>query len=283
MPCLDGETKLVAVLGHPIAHTASPVMHNAAFAALRLNWKYVALDVQPKDLRKALQGLAASGVVGVNLTVPHKVLAMRLVDRLHVSARRLGAANTLRLSRGGVMEGFNTDGEGLLAALREEFAFSPKERCIAVMGCGGAGRAAAMQLALAGAKRLVLINRTPSKARAVARDIRRLGCKTTCGLTAEPCDLVIQATSLGLKPSDANPVSKTLLRTLRPRYFFDMIYRPARTRAMKLAAGEGIRVANGMEMLLHQGARAWEIWTERKAPVGVMRRALMRELQGRGR
>lgn len=281
---INGQTRIVAVLGCPIAHTASPAMHNAAFDALGLNWRYVAFDVEASRLGIVLRGLASAKLAGVNLTVPHKVLAMRFLDGADSSALRLGAANTLRFAagaKGAFIHGYNTDGYGLLKALEENFSFHPRGRAVAIIGCGGAGRGAAVQIAIAGARKLILLNRTASRAVAVARRIRALRLRTECVFHPEPCDLVVQATSLGLCASDPSPVSPADLRQLDPGFFFDMIYRPAETRAMRIARAARCQTANGLAMLLHQGARAFEIWTGRKAPVEVMRRALRREIYGR--
>lgn len=281
---INGQTRIVAVLGHPIAHTASPAMHNAAFDALGMNWRYVALDVDPARLGPALRGLALCGLAGANLTVPHKLIAFREADRLDATARVAEAANTLVFSlRAGkpFLHGHSTDGHGILASLREEFRFRPEGRSIAILGCGGAGQSAAIQFSLAGAKRVVLLNRTRAKAAAIARRIRALRPRVECLLEPAPCDLLVQATSLGLKPGDSCPLDEALLGAVKPRAFLEMIYRPAETPAMRLARRRGCRVANGLSMLLHQGARSFEIWTGRKAPVEVMRRALRREVYGR--
>ncbi len=281
---INGQTRIVAVLGHPVAHTASPAMHNAAFDALGMNWRYLAFDVPPNLLGPALCGLAAVGVVGVNLTVPHKIMAMCLLDPCDRSARMVEAANTIsfhRLRKRLMLRGYNTDGHGLLTALHEEFAFRPRGKTVAILGCGGAGRSAAIQLALSGAKKLILLNRTRSKAAAVARRIRGLDLKTDCVFTPQPCDLAIQATSLGLRSSDPSPITPSDWKRLSPRLFFDMVYRPAETRCMRMAKNSGCKTANGLGMLLHQGVRAFEIWTGRRAPIGVMRRALRREIYGK--
>ena len=278
---IHGQTRILAVLGHPIRHTASPAMHNAAFEALGLNCCYVALDVSPQHLGPALRGLATAGLMGVNLTVPHKTIVMRYLDEWDSTAKMLGAANTLRFQVRGPtvsMRGYNTDGHGLLNALKEDFGFQPRGKTAAIIGCGGAGQGAAIQLALSGAKKLVLINRTRSKALAIARRIRGLNLRATCVFDPEPCDLAIQATTLGLKTSDPLPLASREFQKLRPRFFFDMIYRPAETPMMRLARRAGCRTANGLGMLLHQGAKAFEIWTGRKAPVEVMRRALRKEI-----
>jgi len=274
---------MVAVLGHPIAHTASPVMHNAAFDALGLNWRYLAFDVHPNHLRDALRGLAATGMAGVNLTLPHKILAMRYLNYVEKGVVQLGNSNTLQFSMMNhqpVIRGYNTDGHGLLMALDEEFSFRPRDKTVAIIGCGGAGRSAAIQLALAGAKKLILLNRTRSKALATARRILALKIRTTCVFAPEKCDLVIQATSLGLKNSDPLPVSHRDFERLRPVFCFDMVYRPAITSMMRAAGKTGCRTAGGLGMLLHQGARAFEIWTGHRAPIKVMRCALEKEIYG---
>lgn len=278
---IHGNTRIAAVLGHPIAHTASPAMHNAAFAQLGIDWAYIALDVNPSDLGSALRGLATAGLVGVNLTAPHKLLALRHLDSTDLTARQFGAANTLQFLRRGkqiFIRGYNTDGYGLLRSLKEDLSFHPKNKTVAIVGCGGAGQSAAIQLALSGARRLILLNRTSSKAEAIVRRLRALHLRTPCVFLPESCDLVIQATSLGLKRSDPSPLSVDLLRKLSAPLFLDMIYRPSKTTALRLAQKNGCRAVNGLGMLLHQGARSLEIWTGLKAPVAVMRRALLKEI-----
>jgi shikimate dehydrogenase len=278
---INGQTRIAAVLGHPIAHTASPAMHNAAFSKLGLNARYVALDVEPASLKEVLTGLAAAGFMGVNLTVPHKILALKHVDKIEKSALQLGAVNAIHVSQKkgrALLHGYNTDGYGLIQALKEDFSFSPKGKTIAILGCGGAGRGVAIQLALCGVRKLILLNRTKSKAQEVARRIRSLKLKTDCAFAPEKCDLLIQATSLGLKASDPLPLSASELKALAPRLLFDIVYRPAETPLMRLAKKQKIRTSNGLGMLLHQGAKAFEIWTGRKAPIEVMRRALKNEI-----
>jgi shikimate dehydrogenase len=270
--------KTVGIVGHPIKHTASPAMHNAAFRRLKMNWVYEAWDVPPARLKTTLKQLRKSGVIGVNITVPHKKQAAKTLKKLDAAARKIGAINTIVFS--GIPRGFNTDGHGLLAALRRELGFRPRGKTIAVAGCGGAGQAAAVTLALAGARKLILLNRTAARAMALARRIRSLAPRTSVTLKPEKCHLLINATSLGLKASDSLPLSLPCLRVLKPRLFMDMIYRPSTTRFMRAMKKQGARVANGLEMLLGQGARSFEIWTRRKAPVEIMRRALKKEIYG---
>ncbi len=270
--------KTVGIVGHPIKHTASPAMHNAAFRRLKMNWSYEAWDVPPASLPAALKQLQTSGVVGINITIPHKASAARCLKKLDRSARAIGAVNTIVFSN--PPRGFNTDGHGLIQALRREFGFRPRGKTIAVAGCGGAGQAAAVALALAGAQKLILLNRTAARARALARRIQSLRRRTAISLKPEKCHLLINATSLGLRKSDPLPLSLACLRMLKPGLFMDMIYRPATTAFMKTMKKEGARAANGLEMLLQQGARSFEIWTRRKPPLQTMRRALKTEIYG---
>jgi shikimate dehydrogenase len=276
---IDGTTTLVGVCGHPVAHTASPPMHNAAFKALKLNWAYLAFDVDPADLRSALRGARDLGLRGLNLTVPHKVLALDLVDEVDAEARKLGAVNTVAIEAG-KLRGFNTDGHGIARALKEEFNCGFKGQRVLVLGAGGAGRAIAVQAALDGATRVYVANRTAAKIEPIAREIA--GTKSECrplALTAAALaaampdvDLLINATSVGLKEGETLDLPASLFG---PQLFvYDTIYRPAETALLKTAGAAGARTANGLSMLLHQGAKSFEIWTGRKAPLAVMRRAL---------
>jgi len=276
---IDGSTTLVGVFGHPIAHTASPPMHNAAFAALEMNWAYLAFNVDPANLRSALLGARDMGLRGVNLTVPHKILALDIVDEVDVDARKLGAVNTVSIENG-KLRGFNSDGYGIAKAIREEFNFGFKGKRVLVLGAGGGGRGIAVKAALDGALRVYVANRTASKIAPIAAEIAKT--KSDCrpvDLNAEALarvmpdvDLLINATSVGLKEGETLGLPASLFT---PQLFvYDIIYRPAETELLKTAAEAGARTANGLSMLLHQGIKSFEIWTGRKAPLAVMRRAL---------
>jgi shikimate dehydrogenase len=276
---IDGSTTLVGVFGHPIAHTASPPMHNAAFAALEMNWAYLAFDVDPANLRSALLGARDMGLRGVNLTVPHKILALDIVDEVDADARKLGAVNTVSIEAG-KLRGLNTDGYGIAKAIREEFNFGFKSKRVLVLGAGGAGRAIAVKASLDGALRVYIANRTLEKIAPIMAEISRTKseCRPT-GLAVEALtpvmadvDLVINATAVGLKEGETLGLPASLFT---PEMFvYDTIYRPAETAFLKTAAEAGARTANGLSMLLHQGIKAFDIWTGRKAPLAVMRRAL---------
>lgn len=282
---INGSTTIVGVFGAPIAHTASPAMHNAAFDALKMNWRYLAFHVEPPNLRGALHGARDMGMVGINLTVPHKVAALECVDEIDPEARRLGAINTVAIEKR-KLRGFNTDGYGFLKAVEEDFNFSIKGKRVLVLGAGGAGRGIAVKCALEGAAKIIVANRTLARIAPIAREVQL----TKTGFLALPLnareiekviadvDLVVNATSVGLKEGDSLGLGAGLFS---PRlHVYDTVYWPAQTELLHVAEGAGAKVANGLSMLLHQGAKAFEIWTKRKAPLAVMRRALRAAVDG---
>jgi len=260
-------------------------MQNAAMAALGLNWRYLAFDVDPNRLREAIAGAATMGFVGLNLTVPHKLLALEMVDELDRSARDWGAVNTIRFE-GEAKEirsiGFNTDADAIVQSLEEDLGFVPKGKRILIVGAGGAGRVAALRLAAGGAAELFLVNRTQSKASEVSHEIQQRfpGVKTATDYPQGKVDLLLNATSLGLRADDALPVDTSKFPLANAAAVYDMIYRPAETPLLRAAKAAGCRTANGLGMLLHQGAKALELWSGQKPPITVMRDALVRNIYG---
>jgi shikimate dehydrogenase len=298
---ISATTRYCAVYGHPIKHSASPAMQNAGIAALGLDWRYLAFEVPPEQLEAAIEGARVMRFIGVNLTVPHKLLAPEMVDSLDKSAKDYGAVNTIRFEAKdpfgdwrplgdipGEVDaeirsvGFNTDADGISQALREAFNLKLRGTSALVLGAGGAGGVAALRLAAEGVKNLFLVNRTASKAEETAEQIKRRwrSCKAVVGYPNVPVDLILNATSLGLRPDDANPLDEAKFPFKLSRLAYDMIYRPAQTPFLRQAKAAGCRVANGLGMLLHQGTRALEIWTGKPAPVEIMRRALEKNVYG---
>jgi shikimate dehydrogenase len=282
---IDGSTTIVGVFGAPITHTASPAMHNAAFTALEMNWAYLAFAVEPQNLRTALQGARDMGIVGINLTVPHKILALGCLDEIDAEARKLGAVNTVAVEKG-KLRGFNTDGYGFLQAIKEEFNLSIKGKRVLILGAGGAARAIAVKCALEGAERIYVTNRTDAKIQPIAVEVKKTGRRfESVGFRSDAIekiidevDILVNATSVGLQDGDSLGLGAGLFS---PRlHVYDTIYRPAETELLRVAGSAGAKVANGSSMLLHQGAKAFEIWTKRKAPLAVMRRALRAALHG---
>jgi len=283
------EDARLAVLGFPVAHSLSPAMQNAGLAALGLKARYAKIECPPESLSEAVDLARRAGFLGLNLTVPHKFEALKLCTEVDDTAHQLGAVNTL-LFDGQRTVGFNTDGPGLVRAIRDSFGTDLRDLRVMILGAGGgAGTAAALQCALEKCPRLVLVNRTIDKARDVAARAKKLLHSDRLEGPDDPVtvipfeanalseqlartDLVVNATSLGMKRSDPPLIPAALLTPDLTVY--DMIYRPAVTRLLEDAQAAGARTANGLSMLLHQGALSLEIWTDRPAPVDVMRTAL---------
>jgi len=238
--------------------------------------------------------------VGLNLTVPHKLLAMSMVDHLDESAKTWGAVNTIRFeaenNRSGWQPlssfenpperiraaGFNTDADAIVRALREDLGMDVAGATVLLLGAGGAGRVAALRLAAEKAAHLFLVNRTTAKAQAVADEIRNRfpSVRVNVGFPTTGVDLVMNATSLGLRADDALPLRDADFSLSKAKAVYDMIYRPAETPLLKAGRAAGCRVANGIGMLLYQGAAALELWSGQKAPIDVMRHALVKNIYG---
>jgi shikimate dehydrogenase len=279
----------LGVLGDPVAHSLSPQMQNAALRACKIDMQYARFHIRANELRSALRFLRALDFVGVNLTVPHKIAAFAQMDHAEESASRAGAVNTIRV-RDRKLLGSNTDGEGFLRAIRTEFSVDVRDLRVLILGAGGgAGHAIAWQCALENCERLVLVNRTYEKAQALAERLRpffagprvlgpvaRLEAVPwdEAGLRAQlqDVDLIVNATPLGMNPSDPSPIPA---RLLAPHHMvFDCAYGPSKTSLLRAADEAGARGANGLSMLLHQGALSFSIWFDREAPIDAMRAAL---------
>ncbi len=284
----------LAVLGHPIKHSISPAMHNAALAELAradarfADWRYFRFEVPPEELPRALELLHAKRFLGVNLTVPHKILAFTSprVAAIDPAAQPVGAINTLRWSAAG-WEGFNTDGHGLATGLHEDLGRALAGAHVILLGAGGAARGAAIECLQQGVASLWIANRTRENLDGLltqlapfAGEIPVHGFDPRTPPPALPRGaLVINATSAGLKPDDPLPVDLAALPA--PAAVYDMIYNPPETRLLAAARALGLPRANGLSMLVHQGARSLEIWTGGPVPVEAMARAARAEMAGR--
>jgi shikimate dehydrogenase len=276
----------LGIFGDPVAHSLSPQVQNAALRDDKA--QYARFQISPKELREALDCVRTLDFIGVNLTVPHKIAALQFVGDVDEGARRIGALNTLKVDNG-KLRGFNTDGRGFSGAIREEFSVDLRDLRIMVLGAGGAARAIALQCAKESCERLVIANRTFEKAKKLADELRDLfaGPKVlgpVARLQAIPweesvfrfqianVDLIVNATPLGLNRSDPSPIAP---RLLAPHLMiYDTVYSQKRTPFISAAIEAGARGSNGLSMLLHQGALAFEIWFEREAPIDAMRAAL---------
>jgi len=281
---IGGRTRIAAVFGDPVAHSLSPAMHNPAYAALAMDRVYVACHVTLDRLPEALRAIAALDLLGVNLTVPHKQAALAVVKRLSAEARLLGAANCI-VNRRGVLYGDNTDARGLERALRE-LGVALAGKLAIVIGAGGAAAAALVAAQRLRAGRIVIVNRTLSRAETLARRFGRASGKSriqAAGLDAlgdrelmAGAALVMNATSIGLKATRFVPLDYRA--TPRDCLFYDLIYAPRLTPFLKPARALGRPTADGAAMLLHQGALAFRLFNRVPAPIAVMRRALMNQL-----
>jgi len=279
----------LGVFGDPVAHSLSPQMQNAALRACEIDARYARFHIRGNELRSALRFLRELDFIGVNLTVPHKIAAVGQIDEADESATRAGAVNTIRL-RDKKLIGSNTDGEGFLRAIRSEFSVDVRDLRVMILGAGGGtGHAIAWQCALENCERLVLVNRTYGKAQALTERLRpyfagprvlgpaaRLEAaawdETALRGQLADIDLIVNATPLGMNPSDPAPIPA---RLLAPHHMvFDAVYGPSKTSLIRAADEAGARGVNGLSMLLHQGALSFSIWFEREAPIEAMRRAL---------
>ncbi len=279
----------LGVFGDPVAHSLSPQMQNAALRACDINMQYARFHIRANELRSALLFLRELDFVGINLTVPHKLAAFSQIDQADESASRVGAANSIRIHNRKLI-GSNTDGEGFLRAIRAEFLMDLRDLRVMILGAGGGtGRAIAWQCALQSCERLVLVNRTPAKTSTLVDRLRPFFAgprvlgpvarieaiawdETAMRAQLTDIDLIVNATPLGLNPSDPPPIAE---RLLAPHHMvFDCVYGPSKTPLLRAADEAGARGANGLSMLLYQGALSFSIWFNRDAPIDAMRAAL---------
>ncbi len=273
----------LAVIGHPVKHSASPQMHQPALTAAGLNISYVRVDSEPGNVAQDLDQLRDAGFLGVNCTVPHKFEALDYCDELTDDARLLGAVNTIHFTPDKAI-GHNTDGPGFINAIADSFGKKLGDLRVFIAGAGGgAGKAIATQCAREGSPRIVLVNRSVDKLHALQADIERLHpnrADITClaldstelVTAARDCDLIINTTSLGLKESDPSPLPAEVFHA--DHCVYDSIYSPPRTQLLKDAEAAGARIDNGFSLLLHQGALSFQMWTGISPDLSVMRRGL---------
>ena len=278
----------LGVFGDPVAHSLSPQIQNAALKTCKIDMQYARFQISPNELQSALDLIRELNFVGVNLTTPHKIAASKLMDEIDDNVRRIGATNTVKIDNA-KLHGYNTDGKGFARAVRQEFAVDLRDLRVMILGAGGAARAIALQCARENCERLVITNRTFAAAQKLAEELREyFAGPRVLGpvprLQAIPweeaairfqiahLDLIVNATPLGLNRSDPSPIPA---RLLAPHLMiYDTVYREGRTPFVSAAIEAGARAANGLAMLLYQGALAFEIWFEREAPIEAMREAL---------
>ena len=278
----------LGVLGDPVEHSLSPQMQNAALKHCKIDRQYARFHILPNQLGEAVGLIRKREFVGVNLTIPHKIGALEFVDSLDENVKRIGAANVIKIE-GGKARGFNTDGRGFSRAIREEFSVDLRDLRVLVLGAGGDARAIALQCAKENCKRLVIANGTFEKGQKLADSLRiffegpkvfgpvpRLQAirweEAAFRFQVANVDLIVNATPVGLNRGDLSPIPS---RLLAPHVMvYDTIYSAKRTPLVAAALEAGARAANGLSMLLHQGALAFEIWFQREPPIEVMRKTL---------
>jgi len=267
---IDGRTRVAGIIGWPVEHSLSPAMHNAAFAALGLNWIYAAFPVDPARVPEAVRGLAAAGCAGLNVTIPHKQAVIDCCSSVSDAVAAIGAANTLVPDGDGGFRADNTDAAGFLRALDEQAPLDLAGRDALVIGAGGAARALVFALRSRGA-RVRVANRTPARAAELGEAVPFVpqALETVAARSA----LVVNTTSLGLH-GDAPPPELPLAGLGRDQVVADIVYRPGGTPWLAAVGARGARTVDGLGMLLHQGAAAFEQWTGHEAPTEVMRAAL---------
>ena len=274
----------LAVIGDPVAHSASPQMHDAALAALGIPARYTRLHIKPDELQEALSRLHGAGFIGINCTIPHKAGVLDAVDEADEHARRAGGVNTVVVGKNGKLRGFSTDGPGFSRAVRESFGVELRALRVLVLGAGGgAGRAITMQCAGEQCPALTLLNRSLDKLEPLLDDVAKIypfdrvasgdlsDLFLRIGLANS--DLIVNCTALGMKPGDPSPAPAKLLKA--SHLIYDTIYVGHRTPLLTAGDAVGAKGANGLAMLLHQGALSFKIWFDREPPLEVMRAALL--------
>lgn len=282
---ISGRTKMICLLGSPVAHSMSPAMHNEAFTELGLDYRYLAFDVKEGELAGVMDSFRKMGVRGFNLTMPLKTEAVALCDRLSPAAEISGSVNTVVLEADGTATGHTTDGIGFTESARQE-GVDFREQKVTLLGTGGAGIAILVQLALDGAREIAVFERAGSRFHArTTRVVSELNARTSCHVTvydyddavmqqqiAESC-LLINATNVGMAPNtdaciipDASWLTKRADGISAPLIVADVIYNPRKTKLLEMAEACGLKSFNGINMLLYQGAAAFELWTGEKMP-----------------
>ncbi|MEM2913318.1 MAG: shikimate dehydrogenase [Candidatus Bathyarchaeia archaeon] len=283
---ISGKTRVCALIGDPVEHSLSPMIQNAAFKHLSLDYVYVAFNVRADRLKDAVSGIRALNMHGLNVTMPHKIAIIKYLDGLDETASRVGSVNTI-LNSDGRLIGYTTDGLGALNALKSADA-DPSGKKVVILGAGGSSRAVSFTLAEI-ASELVILNRTFER----AKDLKNALCRVlgeglrikAAPLTdeylkkeLEDADILINATSVGMKPkSDDTPVKQDYLR--KDLVVFDLVYEPLETRLLREARLAGAKVIDGLSMLIHQGAASFKIWTGMEAPVEIMMDAALKRIK----
>ncbi|MBE6505261.1 MAG: shikimate dehydrogenase [Methanobrevibacter millerae] len=276
---IKGSTNVVALIGHPVEHSFSPPMHNAAFKSLKMDYVYTAFDVNPNDLENAVAGAQALNIKGFNVTIPHKIEVMKYLNEIDEVASLIGAVNTIDFKD---LKGYNTDGIGAVKAIGE--VTNIKNKNVVIAGAGGASRAISFYLAKYGADKLTILNRNVDKAQKLADDVLASGLIDDVSsddiknMDLKDVDILINTTPVGMHPNVDDVPIASAEEMHEDLVVFDAVYNPNETGLLKEAINVGAKPVYGIKMLLYQGAESFEIWTGKKAPIDVMEEALRKTL-----
>jgi len=279
-------TKFVGLIGFGLKHSISPQFQQAAFDYLGLDIRYEVWETNKDDLSKVVEGMRDASKLGANVTIPHKEAVLSLLDDVDNDARRIGAVNTI-VNRGGKLIGYNTDASGFMRALRDDGAFSLRNKRVVLLGAGGAARAVGFALVDAGVRSLIILNRSVERGWALAWDLKvsdtevvALSWKDGNTLTAlGECDLLVNCTSVGMKDSSGEGKSPLGIGLIpKQALVYDVVYNPMETPLLAAAKKAGARTLGGLPMLVYQGAASFELWTGKSAPIDIMMRVAKRAL-----
>lgn len=275
---ISGRTRVAGVIGWPVEHSLSPVLHAAGFASLDIDWTYVAFPTPPDSVQRVVEAARTLGIAGLSVTMPHKTAVVDLCDALTDSARVLQSVNTIEFRSDGRSIGHSTDGDGLVDSLRHE-GVDPTSRDVLVLGFGGAGRAVCDALRRHGAKRIVVTNRSivsPDRLDAMGLTGAEVIPWSDRNDVASSCDLVINCTSVGMGDDSSSPLTDSVFSDRHVA--IDIVYHPSETPFLRAARTRGARTIGGIGMLVHQAARQEEIWIGRTPDVEAMKRAVSQVL-----
>jgi len=270
------QAKITGIFGYPIGHTLSPYMHNAAYKALGLNYAYYPFEVAPSALKDAIKSIKELNICAINITVPHKEMAMKFVDKIDKTAKKIGSINTI-INKNGILCGYNTDAPGFIEDLKVN-GFIPKGKTALLLGAGGVGKAIAAALELNGIKRIYLLEIDTNKASSLVKKVKNCKIITQNDFKKikEELNLCVNATPIGMHKGDPSVLPKDMFT--KKCFYYDVIYN-RETEFIKLAKAAKAISSGGLGMLLMQGVKGFELWTGKKAPVEVMRKALIEAMK----
>ncbi|MDW7668126.1 MAG: shikimate dehydrogenase [Bacillota bacterium] len=276
---INTKTELLGLLGNPLEHSFSPVMHNKSYEKNNLNYLYLPLEIEEGSIKDVLMGIKHMKFIGFNVTIPYKLKIMEFLDEIDPLAKKIGSVNTVKITNGKLI-GFNTDGTGFVKSLERDSKIDVNENKFLLLGAGGASRSIAMTLADKGAEQIFIANRTVKKAKELSEEINNK-VRRCCSYvdinntenmkkTSNTVDIIINTTSLGMYPNiEGCPLDINLL--LKKHLVTDIVYNPVKTKLLREAENKGCRIQSGLGMLINQAAEAFEIWTEKKAPIKDMK------------